>query len=358
MRLAEPRVELGGVPLSARPATYDRVVQIPDPEALPPETRPSSPDRELLRMAAEELGRTRQCAPPKWTVLNRMERRWSTIFVMNAESAGGSDLAYYKEDWVHSDPDYDGRRQRYARCMRALVAELELYPKLADALQAESVGLARPIAVDAASLRAVRLAVPGRVSDQLATPFAPSLALCRRVGKASRLMDDAMTAEFNSTQRSAIHDDLSRYVGKALDRLPVDLGRSVALLLEELLSQIDPSGSYCWSHGDLGPTNLLVDERSVNIIDHGFVPNFVGSDLAKYEMRVTAASPVDVALASLRRRSLVEGYGPIPRTARAAFTLAKLRRAASSSTSAFRRRRWWGRRRLESLVSGIDTMST
>ncbi len=276
--------------------------------------RPLAPDARLLEQAARTLAERRGLpALPDWTVLQRQERRRSTLFRLSAVCAGVDVHAWAKVDAV-DDGDAAAAERRLARFRESLLCELRVAPVLEDRFCHLGVGFDVPLAIDPEALAAVRLEVAGRPLGRAATYLRPGrqkrgLDLLARVGAALRAAEDAGATLGPSFDRPALHRRLDPYLQQARERLDVGVMAMLEDRIPSLVSAIDIEVAAVHAHGDPSPTNVLANGTQVGLIDFSWRPYLAGESVAHLAARLSCEPWVPDRWRRKARDALLSGYG-------------------------------------------------
>lgn len=276
-----------------------------------PVPRPTAPDPGLLEDAAARL-RIEGLAtgPVDWVVVERLERPKSTVFVLDARADGSTSRWYYKVDVVH----VGGREHAgvAAARRRSLEAEQQLSAPLAERAD----GLFRTdesLLLDPEQLIAIRRHVAGQPLGKTvgwARPGrrrrAPSVYTA--VGAALRTFEDVGRTRPAPIDAETLGRRLSGSLDAARDVLSDRATRWARQTIEELGPLVAAQG-LTWQHGDISPTNVLVDGDIIGVIDVSWRPQLPCWDLVRLVMRLECESPQIRPWTSTLLDRVLDGYG-------------------------------------------------
>jgi hypothetical protein len=132
----------------------------------------------------------------------------------------------------------------------------------------------------------------------------------RRTGRAARHIEACTTEDIDSTAQGWEFRTESRVskVGRVVgDPLAGQLGSMLRSTRDIALA---PGGALAYAHGDLSPSNILIDDAP-GLIDFAWVPRMRTYDMAKLAFRLEYGSPAPASWTSSLVDSLIEGYGDL-----------------------------------------------
>lgn len=316
-------------------------------------SRPQVPDAGVVADATRRLSEVRQAeVDPEWRVVLREVRHRSTVFKLRTSCDGGPVVAYYKQ--LHRGLDHEQEGHGLVRARDAMLVEDELSERLFQAMAAIDVEVDRPLVLVPERLIGVRLAVAG---VPLGKAIASAVPGRRTVG---RLRSRRLGASMRVVEEVGATLSVPADTPTVADRLRHELRRSVAAVsphelrrLESLIASwtADPVADrqLTWTHGDLSPTNVLVDGSKVGLIDFSWAPHLPGRDIAQFVSRIATERP------RLNRWMLevvewiLDGYALGYTGTRRSWQLARLERAIKAMRSHRNELRVWARATLEEL---------
>lgn len=277
--------------------------------------RPVQPDASLLQEAAESLQELLQLEDtPRWSVTARDVRKRSTLFRLAATHQFGVTYAWAKVDAPTGSPLKPGQFERIlARVQDSLMFEQQVSPLLAVELGEHNVAFDRPLAINVAQLSAVRLEVPGRELGHVLNRMLPGR---RRAGAKtfSQVGSVVRCVETVSGSFGPSFDEewLERHIEAELDRvrgkLTTALHRRVSELAHELAAGIDLNRSSVRGHGDLSPTNILVDSGRLGLIDFSWRRFLAGESVAYFVARLSIEPRTPLSWKRAAVAAVLEGY--------------------------------------------------
>lgn len=283
--------------------------------ALPDVGRPNRPDASLLKSAATSLQELLELEEaPRWTILRREVRKGSTLFRLAAAHPSGPTHAWAKTDVPSaSSAKRDRVDQQLVRFRDSLAFEEQVSPLLALELAARDVRFDRPLAINIEQLSAVRLEVPGR---QLGRTLGHSLFGRRasldtlsQIGAVVRHIE-AITKSFGASfDRAQLQRCVEAELERAAPNLDTEMHRRVANRAHELTADIDVSSSAVRGHGDLSPTNILVDSDRLGLIDFSWRRSLAGESVARLVARLSVEPRTPAGWKRSAVAAVLRGYG-------------------------------------------------
>ncbi len=241
---------------------------------------------------------------PQWSVMERMDRRSSTVFQLRVQSnTGQSAVVYYK---VFKPRRFDRGTDR----LEAIGRFIPLTNSLNRLLAGTGVQAAPVLAVDSEHLTVVSLAMEGyplkqayrdRDRGMLDSTLMAVGATCRRI--------EAITRTGNQKPEPIALVMVERHLHRFRDVFSsVPSGEDLLRGLAEQ-SLANPE-STAFAHGDLSNGNIRCGLANVGIIDFSWVSRPVGYDLARMVFRTYLEPKVRTSMKLNLIGKLFEGYGP------------------------------------------------
>lgn len=269
--------------------------------------RPARPADDLLARAAVTLGDLLGLdEAPRWSVLDRQERRRSTLFVLEARHPAGRTGAYCKVDAVSG--------VALAMARDSLRVEQQVSGRLAEVLGSHHVRADWLLALDVGSLSAVRLAVPGRPIGRAGYHMMPGrrrdgLKLFGRVGEAMRMVEEVTRTLGPTYDAERFDRRLHAELEQARKGLPARLREPVTLVATDLRAAVDIESAALWGHGDLSSTNVLVDSNWLGLIDFSWTRYLAGESIAYFVARLGAEPRTPAGWKRSVISAVTKGYG-------------------------------------------------
>lgn len=283
--------------------------------SVPSVTRPVSPDDRLLEEAASRLA-TGALVPVSWSVETRIDRPRSSIFPLRA-TAEGRDLgiAFYKVMLPSTKGDPDRHRLRIDRARTGLGRAMQLEDRLALLLEGEAIAFSRALAVDPETLTSVTIGVQGEPLGSLAGHV---LTRSRRrraarwmelTGRAARAIEACTVGDVDDREGER-SDLMSRRIDRLEGMFPPERVGLLRRRVEELHGAVMGSDRpLTYAHGDFSPTNLLVSDEGIGLIDFEWVPRLRVFDLANLVFRLEFETPLPERMVRPLVEAALRGYG-------------------------------------------------
>jgi Ser/Thr protein kinase RdoA (MazF antagonist) len=329
----------------------DPDISAPSAELL--RLRPAVPRDDVLEDVARSLTDIAEMdSPPRWRVVDRQERRRSTVFRIDAVSGRTVVPIYYKTEHVAPRGDEVTTRKELRRRRTALETEARLAPALTSALKAEGVAFDRPLCVRPDILTAVRLGVPGSPLGRSLWYALPgrrrrSTRLFYSIGRLARRIEDVGRSLGPPLSDDECRVRMTSELERSSQAMSPDDIRAVADLIDRLFAAGGVAENTLWTHGDLSPTNLLVHRGRVGIIDFGWVPHFAGRDVWHFIFRISSGDSIYPRWQRHLTRTVLDGYGAAFDTP--AWRLAHLQRVLRALRKNQEPLRRWGRNALRQI---------
>ena len=318
--------------------------------------RPARPNEALLADAAAELRRLQSLSvTPEWVVIDRQERKRSTLFGLEATHEAGRTRAFYKVDVLppaRADPVR--RLERVARLRDSLAFEQQVGEDLSAALERDGVSCDRPLAVDVERLSAVRLEVVGRPLGRSIRYLRPGgrrlgLDVYRKIGRAIRVVEQQTQPLAQPLDHQELERRLNDHLTAASRELSAELRARVQDHANHLILNLDLETATVWGHGDMSPSNVLVDARHVGLIDFSWRRYLAGESLAYFVARLGVEPKSPEWWRRSVRRAVLSGYGADDVASWQMSYLFRLLRWSRKTKPELRR---WSRERLEEHMDG------
>ena len=321
----------------------------------PDADRPDRPDASLLEAAATTLQELLDLDDaPHWRVLRRDVRKRSTLFRLAAAHRVGTTHAWAKVDAPSaSSAEREQIARRVARFRDSLAFEEQVSPLLALELGARDVSFDRPLAIDIERLSAVRLEVPGRQLGRVFSQVFPGrrhagLDTLSQLGVAVRRVEAVSESFGASFDRAQLQGRVDAELELAERSLDTDMHQRVSNHARELVAGIDLSGSAVRAHGDLSPTNVLVDSGRLGLMDFSWRRYLAGESVAHLVARLSVEPRTPAGWKRSAVAAVLQGYRcETVDSWRLAYLLRLLRWSSKSSAA----RRDWALQELIMLVA-------
>jgi hypothetical protein len=313
------------------------------------------PDPGLLAEAADELAKDHiggRGSDVRWQIVQRWQRPRSTVLLLRASAAGGSVHVYYKQE-------RPGRGLPVEFVRAGLARSRELTFRLDSASTPHGIRPAPVLAVDPERLASVTLGLDGHpVSGspwRLLSPAGRRLQVeCyRRAGRAIRLIEDVAPAPSEE-----IHDP--RWIWpEAVERSGAYLTdgqvRQLRATLDDLVEEMVAGDDVVYSHGDMSPSNILIADDHIGVIDISWTPRYRGFDMAVMSYRLEYLGGLPTLATSALVDALIDGYGDPDIRRTAAWRYYRLvRHLGLAARGKGLRQAWRARRASASVRNALD----
>lgn len=252
----------------------------------------------------EHVAGTRLGSSIKRWRMDRIERKRSTVYRFT-DPLTGLRLYYKVFQDVRSAPETpDSLGNRLARAQT-------LSDKLVDMTSGTAISAARVLAVNAERRTIVTLGVEGREIRRM-TPRA--LIKGRRMASShAKLVGEACAHIERCSEDLPVRFDWDRFHRQVDSRL----GRSkiaqheadqLRTLVMNSATELLAEGNSIYVHGDLSPTNVLISNKGISLIDFSWFTGFKGYDVGLFIYRLRSREGLSTNRYAGRRQSVMTGY--------------------------------------------------